>query len=75
MKIEITNVEWTIENEIRNGCNQTEVAKTYALALRSTYDTDWKRVNEMIVKRWSMSGLQRIKKMAHSGSCFKEKEK
>ena len=70
MKIELANGEGVIENEIKQGCTQTEIAETYALALRSSRPTDWQKVNEMIVDRWSASGLSRIKKMAKSGSCF-----
>jgi hypothetical protein len=68
--MEIACVEMVIENEITQGCNQTQVAQTYALALRSTWPTDWRRVNEMIISRWSKAGLTRIKNMAHSGKCF-----
>lgn len=47
------------------------VARTYALAIRSTEKTDWAKVNAAIVKRWSRSGLEWIKKQAWSGKCFK----
>ena len=66
----IQMVEETIENEIRQGCNQRQIAQTYALALQSSWPTDWLRVNLAITKRWP-KGLERIKKMAWSGSCFK----
>lgn len=69
MQMEIWCVESVIENEIKHGLSQRQIAQTYALALRSSYKTDWKRVNEMILARWP-KGLERIKKMAHSGSCF-----
>jgi len=49
---------------------QRDIAKTYALALRSSEETDWKKVNTAIIQRWSVSGLETIKKMAWSGSCF-----
>jgi hypothetical protein len=67
--VEIWDVELVIENEIRMGLNQRQIAQTYALALRSTYPTDWARVNEAIAKRWP-KGLERIKKLAWSGKCF-----
>lgn len=67
---EITAVESVIENEIKQGCNQKQIAQTYALALRSSWPTDWSRVNKAIVERWSLAGLKRIKEMAHSGKCF-----
>lgn len=66
----IQMVEETIENEIRQGCSQRQVAQTYALALQSNWPTDWLRVNLAITTRWP-NGLERIKKMAWSGSCFK----
>ena len=47
-----------------------EVAKTYHLAMRSSENTDWKIVNQLIVERWSKSGLKAIKNMAWSGKCF-----
>jgi hypothetical protein len=68
-RMEITGVEFVVENEIAQGCNQRQIAQTYALALKSSYKTDWKRVNAAILKRWP-KGLERIKKMAWSGKCF-----
>lgn len=67
---EIVCVESVIENEIKQGCTQKQIAQTYALALRSTCKTDWKKVNEMIIKRWSFAGLNRIKELAWSGKAF-----
>ena len=69
-KIEIACVEEVIENEIHKGCTQKQVAQTYALGIRSSWPTDWQRVNKAILNRWAASGLERIKKMAWSGSCF-----
>lgn len=63
-------VEMVVESEIAHGCSQKSVAKTYALALRSTWPTDWKRVNEMIVAKWGQKGLERIKRLAWSGKAF-----
>ena len=70
MAFEIFGVEEVIRNEIMRGLNQTQIAKTYALGIRSSAATDWKIVNKMIEDRWSLSGLTRIKNMAWSGSCF-----
>lgn len=67
---ELACVESVIENEIKQGCTQRQIAQTYALALRSSWPTDWARVNKAIVERWSVSGLKRIKELAHSGKCF-----
>jgi hypothetical protein len=47
---------------------QKDVALTYAMAIKTAAakveDPDWKTINEAIIARWSMSGLERIKKMA-----------
>lgn len=66
----ITHVEETVENEIRQGCSQRQVAQTYALAIRSVWPTNWERVNTAISAKWP-KGLDRVKRMAWSGSCFK----
>ena len=69
-KIEIAAVETTIENEISQGATRKTIAQTYALALRSSWPTDWQRVNRAIIKRWSVAGMLWIKKHAHAGTCF-----
>lgn len=47
---------------------QKDVALTYAMALKSAAEgadaPDWRTINEAILARWSMSGLERIKKRA-----------
>ena len=61
--------EAVIENEISQGLPQKDIALTYAMAMRSAdngRDTDWRRINEAIIARWSMAGLTRVKKMAHA---------
>ena len=70
MLMEIMDVEYVIQNEIKQKCKQKQIAQTYALALRSSYKTDWAIVNAAIIERWSVSGLERIKKLAWSGRCF-----
>jgi hypothetical protein len=50
-----------------------DVAKTYALAMRSSDPTDWGAVNRAIIARWSVSALNWIKEQAHSGKCWGEK--
>ena len=72
MRVEIDDVQRTILHEIEAGATQRQVAQTYALALRSSVEIDWRAVNAMIALHWSESGLERIKRMAHSGSCFSE---
>ena len=71
MRLELADVENVIKNEIKQGCSQREIAQTYALALRSSWPTDWKQVNAMILERWP-KGLERIKNLAWSGKCFQE---
>lgn len=53
----------TIENEIKLGATQKDVAKTYALAMRSDVPQDWQRINNAIRARWP-KGLNRIKESA-----------
>lgn len=64
-------VEDVIENEIRQGFTQRQIAQTYALALQSNWPTNWGRVNAAITARWP-KGLDRIKKLAWSGKCFSQ---
>ncbi len=68
-KVEIACVESVIENEIKQGCNQRQIAQTYALALNSSWPTDWAKVNALIIAKWP-NGLARIKNMAWSGKRF-----
>jgi hypothetical protein len=53
------------------GCKeatQKDIALTYAMALKSYSQgadkPDWEAINGAILARWSMSGLERIKKLA-----------
>ena len=46
---------------------QKDIAKTYAMALRSSETTDWAAVNYAILQRWKPSGLVRIKEWAWQG--------
>ena len=62
---ELCNCTNVLLNEISHKeFKQKDIALTYMLALRSSDKTDWKLVNEAIIKRWSMAGLKRIKDMA-----------
>lgn len=74
IRAEMACCEMVILNEIKMGLNQKQIAQSYALALRSSWPTDWKKVNEAIIERWSFAALNRIKNMAHSGKCFEEKK-
>lgn len=58
----------TICDEVARGLKQNDIAVTYAMALKSSADgadkPDWAKINGAILARWSMSGLERIKKRA-----------
>ncbi len=60
---ELEAVELVIEDEIARGETQESIAHTYALALRSSWPTDWARVNAAILARWP-KGLVRVKRLA-----------
>ena len=64
MKVDLCNIESVIETEIKNKCNQKTIALSYAFALTSSNEIDFKKINQLIVNRWSMSGLDRVMKMA-----------
>jgi len=69
--IELACCTSTLLREIEDKTfKQKDIAKTYALAIRSSEDTEWWKVNRTIVKRWSVSGLNRIKQLAWSGKVF-----
>ena len=63
MRIELACVEDVIENEIAQGLKQKDIAETYAMALVSSWPTDWPRVNRAIAAKWP-KGLQRVKEKA-----------
>ena len=44
-------------------CTQADIAQTYAMAIVSSWPTDWAKANEAITKRWP-NGLERVKKRA-----------
>ena len=71
--LELRCCEDVILNELKHReVTQKDIAQTYRLALRSSEDIDWGKINKAIVKRWSLSGLKRIKETAWSGKCFEE---
>lgn len=43
---------------------QKHIAAIYAKAVRRASNYDWPCINQTIIKRWSQSGLLRVKKMA-----------
>jgi len=64
MEIELMDVENVIKQEIEAKAKQKTIALTYAFALVASYEVDFRTINQMIIKRWSLSGLDRVKKMA-----------
>lgn len=46
------------------GSTRDSVALVYAMALRTNYATDWRKVNTAIIERWSPSALEYIKRKA-----------
>ena len=66
--IELANCENVLLGEIAMPeMKRKNIAKTYALALRSSECglIDWLKVNRAIIDRWSFSALKYIKDMAH----------
>lgn len=43
---------------------RADVAASYALALKTPDEVDWKKVNAAIIERWSLSALKWIKTRA-----------
>ena len=73
MKIELCCCEDTILTEIAHKeFKQRDIAKTYWFCLQSKEKINWGKINRAIIDRWSVAGLDRIKKMAWSGKCFEE---
>ncbi len=66
MRVELTDTTNTLIREIADpAMKRRDVAQTYALAMRSSWPTDWRAVNEAIIARWSKSALVWIKERAH----------
>jgi hypothetical protein len=71
VRIEFWDCTETMLREIAHpSIRQKHVAQSYALAIRSSYPTDWAVINRAIIARWSVSGLERIKNLAWSGKAF-----
>lgn len=65
MEVKLLNGEQAILQEIASEkAKQKDVALTYAFLLRQEEDVDWASINQAIISRWSISGLNKIKKMA-----------
>ena len=76
MKIELEDCTNVIIREIADRkFKRKSIAQTYALALRSSYPTDWGKINSAIINRWSFNALVYIKELAWSGKCFSKELK
>jgi len=53
-----------ISHIIINKGKQADVARAYAKGLRNIDNTNWQAVNQMIVERWSETGLKKVKEQA-----------
>jgi hypothetical protein len=64
--MELLCCEETILNEIEHKeFKRKDVALTYYLCMMSSEKIDWEKVNKEIIRRWSFSGLEYIKKEAY----------
>lgn len=67
-------VDWQkmIFEEIANPrLHRRQVAYTYRMIMeRVGSAARWGDINRAIIARWSVSGLEWIKRQAHSGKCF-----
>ncbi len=71
MQMELSCCTSTLLDEIRDPeFKKKNIAMTYRMALDSSEDTDWSKVNKAIIERWSRRALEDIKKLAWSGKCF-----
>ena len=67
LTVEMTNCEATLLRDIAEPkATRKYLASTYRLALRSSEFAaiDWSKVNRAIIKRWSRSALEWIKRDA-----------
>lgn len=65
MRIELADCTNHILREVADKrMKRCDIAQSYRLAMMSSEKTDWKRVNESIINRWSLFGLNWIKKEA-----------
>ena len=69
--VEMANPQAVILREIQEyKLPQKDVALTYAFCIRQANEVDFRIVNYAIVERWSISAVERVKRMAwkHSES-------
>lgn len=57
-----------ITNEINQGLTQKQISLTYAMAIVSGHvgadQPDWPCINQAILDKWGLKGLNRVKKLA-----------
>ena len=65
IKVELLYCDRVMLREIREKkTTRDSLALSYAMAMASSYPTNYERVNRAIIKRWSRSGLDYIKTRA-----------
>ena len=65
MNVELACCTSTLLREISDSSlKRKDIAMTYRLAMASSESVDWESVNKAIIERWSLSGLDYIKKLA-----------
>ena len=65
MIVELVDTTNVLLSEIGNPqMHRKDVAMTYGMALCSSANTDWGKVNRAIINRWSFSTLEWIKNAA-----------
>ncbi len=65
-RVTMQDAQESLEREIANPrMKRTDIALTYAFGIRDcAAEVDWATVNQQIIDRWSVSGLQYIKRQA-----------
>lgn len=65
LTVELMACEMVLMQDIAEPtCTQKSLAITYAMAICSRDKPDWLKVNKAIIDRWSVRGLENVKKMA-----------
>ena len=78
MRIQLVDCERTILDEIAQPeATKIGIARTYWLCMRSDESStlSWTKVNAAITARWGVRGLNYIKRMSNSGSCWKDQKR
>jgi len=61
----VTAAESVLRDDVLDHrCTRRHVAQSYALVMRSVHDADWPSINAAILDRYSLSGLEFIKREA-----------